>query len=82
MYLTISKTEDEVYIEAQTKAELLKELAEQRDVHPRHRWKFLNFIPKGSPWGDGDWPENSMVIIKGDIVTPTVVEIATKWELP
>lgn len=74
-YFVISTGEDGTSIEAMDKEELLKRLDDKDHYGDKHIYKEKPSCIDTMYWND------SLLIIKGEIVTPTPVEVVKKWEV-
>lgn len=77
-YFVLSCSEDGVQIRDFSKAALEKYLKAELEDEQEHT--FLNDIPAQDK---GSWhaPENSLLIIKGEIVMPTQKQVVMKYEV-
>jgi len=83
-YFILKCDEDGVSIDGPlTEAEVLKKITPDEDgcAYYGADLKFLKKVP-GQDKGDWRAPDGSLLIIKGKIVAPKVVQTATKMELP
>jgi hypothetical protein len=74
-YFVISTSEDGVFIYELTKAEVTKRLAEYSQ-EGRGPTPFPTNGADPNYWG------TSLVVIKGEVVQPKIVETVTRWEVP
>ena len=82
-YLIIFSGEDGLSIEAVTKEKLLDRITpdEFGCTYYGNDVNILDYLPKVIDQSFDNEPFNSMVIIKGDIVVPKVVEKILRYEL-
>ncbi len=74
-YFVITAGDGDTYIKQYTKDELLKALAEE---YWGDNTVFLDLTHSMDP---DYWPENGMLIIKGEIVAPTPKDVVTAWDI-
>ena len=81
-YFILTSSEDGTHIEQVSEKELLERITPDDEgyTHYGDTPKFLKSIPHDDK-GCWDEPENAMLIIRGEIVQPKMVKVATKYEL-
>ena len=84
-YFVITSDEDGTHVEEMSAEALLKAITpnEYGDTDYGEVPAFLKKIPKSDKgcWYGDDVPENAMLVIKGEIVVPRVVETVMKLTL-
>lgn len=75
-YYVISTSADGIYVHEMTKEHLLKELGEDASGFDPH--DVLDEIPSDA---DPDYWGDSLLIIKGKVVSPKAVTAVTSWDI-
>lgn len=75
-YYVIKNSDGDTYVEEIDKQELLNRLDPEDPYYGT--LEFLKTIPKN---GDTNYWGDKLLIIKGEIVVPKAIEVATKYEL-
>jgi hypothetical protein len=75
-YLVIWTTSDDMFTVHLTEEEILGRLND-----PDDNWGELRFLDKMPDKNVEQWPTNSMLIIRGDIVVPKPKQVVTEYEL-